>query len=216
MNSYRVLMTGESKSWCNSLALAFEEKPSMKVVDIVKPDKLLKSAATLQPDVIVWNLKNNDIVEVIAELKTHCPCTLLVLIMDNPEKYELFKLIELGVRGCLPLRLMPRQIVCAVELITVAGIMCLPRLNTIDCVYSKKNFASMDLLTMREREVLLLLQDNYSNQEIASSLCLSESTVKTHLHNMFRKLNVRSRGEALAVAQGKNSMRCHKPQLEVE
>lgn len=215
MNWYRVLMTGESKSWCNSLAIAFKESSSMHVVDIVKPHKLLESALTIQPDVIVWNLIQQDVAEIIMELKKHCPCTLLVLIMDNPEKYELLQLVELGVRGCLPLRLMPRQIVYSVELIAVAGILCLPRLNIADCVNNKTNFATLDLLTMREREVLLLVQDNYSNQEIASSLCLSESTVKTHLHNIFRKLNVHSREDALAVAQGRNSMRCHKaPEFE--
>lgn len=56
----------------------------------------------------------------------------------------------------------------------------------------------MNILTNREQEILLLVTENYSNQEIAQQLCLAESTVKSHLHNIFRKLGVRNRSEALA------------------
>ncbi|MGI5920312.1 MAG: response regulator transcription factor [Syntrophomonadaceae bacterium] len=56
----------------------------------------------------------------------------------------------------------------------------------------------LDSLSNREREVLALLLNGAANQEIASQLCLAESTVKTHLHNIYHKIGVRNRKEAYA------------------
>ena len=56
-------------------------------------------------------------------------------------------------------------------------------------------------LSDREREVLVLLATGRSNQEIAAALVLSIGTVKTHTNNIYRKLGVRSRTEAIARAR---------------
>ena len=64
---------------------------------------------------------------------------------------------------------------------------------------SNKNLETVGTLTTREREILDLMCHSFSNQEIAESLCISESTVKTHLRNVFRKLQVRNRSEAISV-----------------
>src|ERR1700720_2882364 len=48
-------------------------------------------------------------------------------------------------------------------------------------------------LTRREREVLTLVQQGLTNQEIAESLVIELGTVKNHVHNILRKLNVNSR-----------------------
>ena len=55
-------------------------------------------------------------------------------------------------------------------------------------------------LTAREVEVLQFLADGKSNKEISSALTISEATVKSHLGNIFRKLDVLSRTEAIATA----------------
>lgn len=56
-------------------------------------------------------------------------------------------------------------------------------------------------LSKREQEVLQLLVQGYSNSEIADTLCLSVSTIKTHVSNLFVKLDVRSRTQALEKAK---------------
>ncbi len=52
-------------------------------------------------------------------------------------------------------------------------------------------------LTSREMDVLSCIAKGYSNQDIAKALCVSEKTVKNHLTNIFRKLNVTDRTQAL-------------------
>jgi len=56
-------------------------------------------------------------------------------------------------------------------------------------------------LSVREREVLALLAQGLSNKELARALSVSENTVKTHLANLYAKLRVRRRTEALAAAR---------------
>ena len=102
-------------------------------------------------------------------------------------------------RGCLPARLFPMQIIRIVELVVEGGIVCIPRIGpNFFCTDSNaRTGPKLNLLTGREREVLSKLEKSYSNQEIAASLCISESTVKTHLRNIFKKLEVHNRTEAL-------------------
>ncbi|MCG9696430.1 response regulator transcription factor [Shewanella sp. Isolate11] len=58
-----------------------------------------------------------------------------------------------------------------------------------------------DNLTIREREVLQALLTGSTNIDIANQLFVSESTIKTHLYRVFRKIGVCSRGQAIAWAQ---------------
>jgi DNA-binding NarL/FixJ family response regulator len=61
-------------------------------------------------------------------------------------------------------------------------------------------------LTDREEEVALLLQAGLSNKEIAQRLSIEVATVKNHVHSILGKLNVRRRGEAVAVMHGRGAM----------
>ncbi|MCF6475726.1 response regulator transcription factor, partial [Nonomuraea sp. MG754425] len=59
---------------------------------------------------------------------------------------------------------------------------------------------ALDALTTREAEVLKLVGHALSNAEIATLLCVSEATVKTHLHRAMAKLNLASRAQVVALA----------------
>lgn len=58
------------------------------------------------------------------------------------------------------------------------------------------NLPSLDTLTLREREILLLIRDGASNQEIARQFMIELGTVKNHVHNILKKLNVSRRDQA--------------------
>ena len=61
--------------------------------------------------------------------------------------------------------------------------------------------ATATSITAREQEVLRLLSEGLSNREIADRLCVSVGTIKTHLTNIYGKLGVNSRMQAVAEAQ---------------
>ena len=64
-----------------------------------------------------------------------------------------------------------------------------------------KSLAAAASVTVREQEVLRLVSEGFSNREIALKLCISPGTVKTHLANIYGKLDVVNRVQAVAEAQ---------------
>jgi DNA-binding NarL/FixJ family response regulator len=162
---------------------------------------LIEQAGIIQPDLVVWKVSGTDFLVLLKELINTCPVLQILIIVENPGDYDILAIINSGVRGLLPMRLLPRQIVKAAELIVGAGIMCLPRPGpeNLKSPQQGSEFLGASLLTHREREVIQHLSQGYSNSEIAKNLGLSESTVKSHLRNAFKKLKVRNRTEALAL-----------------
>jgi DNA-binding NarL/FixJ family response regulator len=77
-----------------------------------------------------------------------------------------------------------------------AGAICIPQ----DLGEKLAAVMSGDTLTSRELAALTLLASGKSNKEIGLNLYISETTVKGHLRNIFTKLNVSSRTEAITVA----------------
>ncbi|MEW6183459.1 MAG: response regulator transcription factor [Bacillota bacterium] len=201
MSEFRVLLSGRSPHWRESLAAALKNNGFFEVIRAVSVTELVETASLLYPDVVVWKLEDENPFSIISELHVKCPFTLPVLLVEDPKDYDLFSLLRVGVRGCLPVRLLPRQLILALELIVKAGVLCIPRLWPDFFVNREERFtADFSPLTGREREVLSLLKNNLSNQEIARKLVLSESTVKTHIKNVFQKLGVKNRSEARALA----------------
>lgn len=182
----------------HSLSAAFEESPHFDVIENLDPLHMLEQTRDILPEVIIWKAENED-EQGITDLINEYPHVMLVLVVDNPNHFDIMRLMRLGVSGCLPVRLLPRQIVNTVELIVITGIFCFPRLNKRQLkAGTADHMAVTHCLTLREREILTLLCGNHSNQEIATAMCLSESTVKTHLHNIFKKMGIKKRSEAIA------------------
>ena len=61
--------------------------------------------------------------------------------------------------------------------------------------------SAMDKLTPRERQIYLLVGEGKTNEVIAATLCISVSTVRTHIDNIRRKLGIRGRGWAILPQQ---------------
>ena len=208
MSQFRVMLCSDSPVYANSLKVAFQESHLFRVMDDVPFEEIIDAASRLQPDVAVLKIEDEACIPVVKQLLIKCPLLLPIAIVEDPGRYDVNELLGIGLRGLLPMRLLPRQIVNAVELVAVAGILCLPRMNPGQLNKNNSQNGSncgLNLLTTREREILGLLSKSLSNQEIAESLCISESTVKTHLRNTFRKLQVRSRSEAMSMLYNSGS-----------
>ncbi len=200
MDRLRVIICSDAPLYTQSLSVAFEENDNFKLLDKLQSVDLIDQARTMQPDIVVWKVSDADFLPLLKDLTKHCPMLQTVIIVDNPSEYDILTILDCGIRGFLPMRILPRQIVKTVELIVTAGIVCIPRPGP-DNSRSRleaDDFSGVSLLTNREKEVITFLAQGYSNQEIAKSLCLSESTIKSHLRTAFKKFNVRNRTEVLA------------------
>jgi len=199
MQRFRVLISGSAGHWVNSIRQVFVKETYFIIVDADESQDLIAQINAAQPEVVVLLVEteaDKDRLEVLLQQRRHIN---LVLVVDNPYQFDLFAYLQQGVCGILPVRLLPCQIVHAVELIVLGGIVSLPRMNPEHYTgFMTKPKQLPDLFTLREREIIALIRQNYSNKEIAAALCLAESTVKTHLHNVFKKMGVRGRNEVLA------------------
>lgn len=123
---------------------------------------------------------------------------------DNPRVWEA---LQQGARGCVLKRLAMNEIVEAVSLVQQGERFISPALSqeaTDAYIHARTRPASiqsdLDLLTLREREILEYVAKDYQNADIADKLVISIRTVETHRANMMRKLNLRSKSDLIRFA----------------
>ena len=152
---------------------------------------------TNRPDVTLLDLRMPilDGVGAIQEIRRREFSARVIVLTTFDTDADLLKAIKAGAKGYL-LKDAPRE-----ELLT-----CIRRVHSGETVIAPtlvtKLTASLTVepVTDRELEVLAQLARGSSNKEISATLNISESTVKSHLRNIFTKLNVLSRTEAIATA----------------
>jgi DNA-binding NarL/FixJ family response regulator len=126
----------------------------------------------------------------VRELSERYPATRLVLFAHNPSVVVGAQLLSFGASACLGRDTQARDVLSAIHLAS-RGLQVTP------CATPKLGgaIAGGRLLTRRESEVLPLLQEGQSNAQIALALQVGVETVRTHVRNIYRKLDVSSRRE---------------------
>lgn len=172
--------------------------------------------AELAPDVVLMDLRmpRCDGVEATRRIRAAYPGTQVVVLTTYADDDSLFPALKAGARGYLTKDAGGDEIVRAVESVLSgdAGLSpsiqrrLLERLSEPEPKESGPA-ETPDGLTMREIEVLGLIAEGLSNQEIAHRLHVSTATVKTHINNLFAKTGVKDRAQAVRYAYGKGLAR---------
>lgn len=162
----------------------------------------LQAIPELRPDVVLMDifLPQMSGIECTAKLKARCPDIPIVMLTASDEDEILFQALESGADGYLLKRTKPSELRAALLDVLDGGA---PMSSEIarHVVRSFRRGGASDPacgLTAREEETLALLTKGYSNKEIADSMCLSIETIRSHLKNIYTKMHVRSRTEAVA------------------
>lgn len=172
--------------------------------EAVDGDEALRLAQTLQPDVLLLDLAMPGLkaVQIIRQLRAR-PAPPRVLVLTAHRDNELvLGMLHAGATGYLLKDEDPAAIVDGVR----AAARGRPWLSAAVVETLAKHAAEEGTpptapeLSAREMEVLRLLARGYSNQKIATELGVTERTVRHHLHNLYDKLGVKGRGEAIARA----------------
>lgn len=115
-------------------------------------------------------------------------------------------MLDAGASGYVPKRAAPEELLTAIRVTAEGEVYLYPSLakllvkDYLTQSLHPKNRARLDGLTPREHEVLTLLADGASNNEIADQLSISPKTVARHRENIMGKLNLHSRAELVKYA----------------
>lgn len=175
------------------IAEAVDGRDCLDKLDVYKPDVLLLDI----------NMPNMNGLEVLKELKARkSKVKVLVLTVHNETEY-LMKAVDIGINGYVLKDSESAELKKAIRAIvdgeTYIQPSLIPALNA-KRLERNEDEEKIDSLTRRELEVLKLLAIGMYNKEVAEKLEISERTVKNHVSNIFKKLEVTDRTQAAVFA----------------
>lgn len=196
---------------CLRLALA-HHSPDRHVTESSSADELIHLAsAGSRLDLVLVGAATADHIELrqVEALRRAFPDTPLVVVAetDNPQRAR--QILSTGARGFLPTSLSLRVLMGAIDLVLAGGVYVPSTL--IEGNQSRPSpwqtapavSEPWSELTRRQRDVLGLISQGKSNKLIADALSMSESTVKAHVKQIIKRLNVANRTQAALVATGR-------------
>jgi DNA-binding NarL/FixJ family response regulator len=163
----------------------------------------LRLIPQFKPDVVLMDvfLPRMSGIECTAKLKALQPETPIVMLTASDEDEILFLALESGADGYLLKRTKPADLRAALLDVLSGGAPMTSEIARHVVASFRRKTSGLDpsiSLTTREEEILVLLTKGYANKEIADFLHLSIETVRSHLKNIYTKMHVRSRAEAVA------------------
>ena len=184
------------------------------VAEAASGEEAVEAAMKLHPNIALMDIAMPGIggIEATRSIKAHCPETAVLVLSAYDDEPYLLALLEIGAAGFLLKNVHGQELVNAIRAVA-RGESVLP-LSLAEKVMrrlssrSDPTQRSTDLLSDREFDVLRLAARGLPNKEIARRMGLSIRTVHSHLANIFTKMQVGSRTEAvlLALRQGMISL----------
>jgi len=193
------------------------EKDILVAGEAANGEEASKLAERIKPDVLLMDLKmpKSDLVQSLLELSTTAPATKVLVLTAYSDEENVLNAAKSGARGYASKGVPTTSLVQAIKAIHGGGtwvdkdIPCWQAFEEIAGSYTGTARAalpaeddSIQSLTKRELEILKLVAEGLTNEEIGKKIFISEKTVKTHLTNIFDKLKVNNRFKAALMLMG--------------
>jgi two-component system nitrate/nitrite response regulator NarL len=160
----------------------------------------IKVVAATQPDVVLLDLNMPGIsgVEAISAIRKDAPSAQIVMLTVSEDAQDLLAALRSGASGYLLKNIDSEFLVTAIRRAADGDSVISPEMTgkLVEQVRGNVKPAPDDVLSAREREILVHIARGMSNKEIARELDVAESTVKIHVQHILRKLNLASRVQA--------------------
>ena len=169
-------------------------------------ESALKGMKSAKPDVVLMDVELPDMsgIDCTKRLKEQHPDVDVIMLTVHTDDESIFQSLQAGAYGYLTKNIFPSKLLTAIREVKEGGS---PMSSNIArrVVSSFKKFENLETnLTKREIEVLRLLCQGKSYKVIADSLYVSPNTIRFHLKNIHKKLQVNSKYEAVIKASKEN------------
>jgi DNA-binding NarL/FixJ family response regulator len=170
-------------------------------------ESAMKMLETFQPDVILMdiNLPGMNGIDSTRIIRNRYPNVLIMMVTVYEDDEKIFSALKAGANGYILKNTQPEKMVQAItDLYNGGAPMSSQIARKVVNTFSQSKPVSDDYIALsdREKEILNLLADGHRNKEIAGKLFLSAHTVRTHIYNIYQKLHVQSRVEAIRKISG--------------
>ena len=209
MADIKLLLVDDHQVVRTGLRMLLEGQPDMKIIGEAESGlQALEKARELSPDVVVMDITLPDIsgIEATKRIKELFPDISVVALTIHEDEQYFFEMLQAGASGYVPKRAAPEDLITSIRAASVGEIYIYPSLakalvaDFLSRPSQENEMESLDGLTSREREVLSLLAEGLSNDEIGETLQISKHTVARHRENLMRKLELHSRSELVKYA----------------
>jgi two-component system response regulator NreC len=219
MNPITVMLVDDHELVRRGLRSFLGTRPDVEVVgEAENGPQALALALQLRPDVVIMDISmpGMDGMEVTRRLKENCPdCSVLALTVHEDKQYFI-EMLSAGASGYVTKQAAADELGAAIQAVARGQVYLQPalarwlledyqRLNH-DAVaqatppQAEAEVFGLDVLSVRERQVLELVGQGLSNQEIGARLDLSPKTIARHRERIMHKLNMHSRTELVKFA----------------
>lgn len=201
--SISIAIVEDEKNYNNALKKVINYQNDMKVVaQFFEGNEALKKLQDLSPDVVMMDIQLQDMlgIEIIEKLKKHMSGTQFIMCTSFEDDEKIFNSLKAGAAGYLIKGESMDKILSSIRDVYNGGApMSFSIARRVLNHFEKKliEVKGFDELTNREKEILELLSQGLLYKEIADQKCISMDTVKKHIGNIYRKLHVNNKVEAI-------------------
>lgn len=213
-NSIKIMLVEDHKLIRVGIKTVFDETDGYEVVAEAQNGKeAVEKASSTRPDIILLDVGLPDMngVTVIKKLQNNEIDSKIIILSSDESSQEVDKCLSLGVYAYVIKDINTEMLLYIVRSVNEGAMWLDPKIvpalrNKSDNIIPKKQTSRAMFrnthanLTQREYEVLKLVVDGKSNNEIANELCISEHTAKAHVCNIIQKLVVDDRTQAAVKA----------------
>jgi two-component system response regulator NreC len=213
MERIRIVIADDHAVMRAGLRLLLNGEADMEVVGEAGDGwETVEKAVALEPDIVLLDISMPRMsgLEAAREIKRRAPeIKLLILTMHDDEAY-LRQFLRIGASGYVVKKAADTELVAAIRAVQRGESFIYPSLTHVlidsylEGPETPKPRESAEELTPRETEVLRLVAQGYTSQQIADQLSISISTVETHRAHIMEKLSLRGRAQLVryAIAKG--------------
>jgi DNA-binding NarL/FixJ family response regulator len=192
------------------------EKDILVVGEASRGDEVSKIVERVKPDLLLLDMKmpKTEIVQTLLEVKDKYPATKVLILTAFSDDESILNAAKGGARGYVLKGIASSTLLQAIKTVQAGGLWIDKEMPLSDAfeeiaqsqvnneIPDSPTNEAVQSLTRREREILLLVAEGLTNDEIGKKIFISEKTVKTHLTNIFDKLKVNNRFKAALLIMG--------------